>query len=256
MCREEVVPIGEKVFFKRLKESGSRKNVMGNQWETGIWLGHARASNETIMDTSDGVVRAWAVKRMEEGSCWNGEDIKNMRGTPQRPNPNMPGIDVPKQISAEPKNPEGEADDVRPPRCEARPRGAYLKPKDVKEVGYTDDCEGCRRLRTGNMEMRPHTKECREGMEERLRQRDDPRWKRADNSRKWAVASSREPENAELAEPSRTVGEASEETVRDQIPSSSSNDIEHDEEEDKSDQEGKRQKEIQARRRIGENGTR
>ena len=151
--------------------------------------------------------------------------MKNMRGTPQRPNPNMPAIDIPIQISAEPENPEGEADDVRPPRCETRPRGEYLKPKDFKEFGYTDEC---RRLRIGNMGMRPHTKECRERMEERLRQRDDPRWKRADNVRKRAMASSREPENAELEEPNRIVGEASEETVRDQIPSSSSNDIDHD----------------------------
>ena len=62
----EVVPFGDKVMFKRLKVSGEKKQSMESKWEDGLWLGHARASNETLIGTREGVVRSWAVKRKAE----------------------------------------------------------------------------------------------------------------------------------------------------------------------------------------------
>ena len=65
-CKQEVVPFGEKVMYKKLKESGARKQVMESQWEEGIWLGHNRGSNEVLIGTFNGVGRAWAIKRKVE----------------------------------------------------------------------------------------------------------------------------------------------------------------------------------------------
>ena len=55
-CQVDVVPFGECVWFRRLSESGSRKRSMQSKWEDGIWLGHARNSNEALIGTSRGIM--------------------------------------------------------------------------------------------------------------------------------------------------------------------------------------------------------
>ena len=62
-CRIEVVPIGESVWYKMLKESGEKKAMLESDWEDGVWLGHSRISSEVLVGTKQGVVRAWAIKR-------------------------------------------------------------------------------------------------------------------------------------------------------------------------------------------------
>ena len=57
-CKQEVIPFAEKVMYKKLKESGARKQILESQWEEGLWLGHNRTSNEVLIGTSRGVVRA------------------------------------------------------------------------------------------------------------------------------------------------------------------------------------------------------
>ena len=52
-------------------------------WEKGVWLGHTRDSNETVIGTAEGVVRAYAVKRMPEDERWDKVAIEGMRDTPQ-----------------------------------------------------------------------------------------------------------------------------------------------------------------------------
>ena len=88
----EVIPFGETVMYKKLKK---KKNILDTDWEQGLWLGHARTSTEILIGTSEGVVRAWAVRRKIPEERWSGVAIKEMKGTPARPGPNMPGIDIP-----------------------------------------------------------------------------------------------------------------------------------------------------------------
>ena len=90
-CKMEVVPFGEKVMYKRLDDKGDKNNKLESNWEDGIWLGHARRSNEVIIGTKEGAVRAWAVRRRAEGDRWDGELMKQIRGTPQ-PDPNTEGL--------------------------------------------------------------------------------------------------------------------------------------------------------------------
>ena len=51
---------------------------------------------------------------------------------------------------------------------EASARKTYLKTRDFEKHGYTEGCEGCRRMRTGGREVRPHNAQCRQRMEEQL----------------------------------------------------------------------------------------
>ena len=65
-CKQEVIPFAEKVLYKKLKDTGARKQVLESQWEEGLWLGHSRTSNEVLIGTCAGIVRAWAIKRKPE----------------------------------------------------------------------------------------------------------------------------------------------------------------------------------------------
>ena len=64
----------------------------------GIWLGHARNANEVLIGTPHGVVRAYDVRRREEGEQWNGQLIKDTKGSPQQPDPNVPGSKIPVSV--------------------------------------------------------------------------------------------------------------------------------------------------------------
>ena len=95
VCRSEVVPFGEKVLYRQSKRPGERKEAMEVKWREGIWLGHARSSQEVLIGTEEGVVGAWTVRRLIESQRWDKDLLVNMKGTPKRPDPNSTGTDVP-----------------------------------------------------------------------------------------------------------------------------------------------------------------
>ena len=82
-----------KVWYKKAEKQKDR-NKMDIRWERGIWLGHTRDSNETVIGTPEGAIRAYAVKRMPEDERWDKATIEGMHGTPQQPDPSRKGIRV------------------------------------------------------------------------------------------------------------------------------------------------------------------
>ena len=78
VCKTPVVPFGEKVMYKKLKDGG-KKNALDSEWEDGIWLGHARSSNETLIGTSRGVIRAWAWQKEKDGTLRPSKTRKERR---------------------------------------------------------------------------------------------------------------------------------------------------------------------------------
>ena len=209
-CKEEVVPFAELVHYRKLSEDPGR-NKLESPWEEGLWLGHARSSNEALIGTENGVVRAWAVKRRQEEERWDAKRILEMQGTPARPNPQSPGVDVPVHIHLPQESEVPLPGEPPPARVETAPRRTYLKARDFEKHGYTEGCEGCRRLRTGGMGARPHTETCRNRMEERLKEEDDPRWRRAKeklDEAVWEEVQRQDPEAA--AETARMRGDTRE----------------------------------------------
>ena len=58
-------------------------------------------SNESVVGTERGVVKAFAIKRIANKEKWNYEAVKSMPGTLMGPDPNRPGRDrVPIRIEA------------------------------------------------------------------------------------------------------------------------------------------------------------
>ena len=124
---------------------------------------------------------------------WNAENIKNMKGTPQKPNPHAAGTEVP--VSVNIPDAGGPAPQYRLPR-EEKGKRAYLKREDFEEHGYIVNCGGCRRMKTGNMtlRLRPHTIECRSRVEKLLEKEENPRCKRSEASF-WAEVAKGDPSN-------------------------------------------------------------
>ena len=84
-CNIPVARFGEMVWYRELRENKERRDKFSTEWKEGIWLGHSRNSNETLVGTDDGVVRAFAIRGFPEGQRWNGERIKRMQGTLKNP---------------------------------------------------------------------------------------------------------------------------------------------------------------------------
>ena len=60
-CRAPVIRFGETIWFKELKPHAAKRDKFNSDWNKGVWMGQARESQESIIGTGDGVVRAYAV---------------------------------------------------------------------------------------------------------------------------------------------------------------------------------------------------
>ena len=177
-CSLEVIPFGESVHYRRLDVDENR-NKLESRWEDGIWLGHARGSSEVLIGTREGVVRSRAIRRRPEEERWDAVSMLSVTGTPARPNPQMPGHDVPVHIEVPIPDTREVPGEPAPARVETEARRTYLKARDFVKHGWSEGCEGCRRLKAGNMGARPHSEACRRRMEDILEREGDPRWLRA-----------------------------------------------------------------------------
>ena len=168
-CKIPVVPFGETVWYKQVRENKDRKDKFNSEWEEGVWLGHARNSNEAVIGLSDGVVRAYAIKRQDEGNRWQPEKIKGIRGTPSQPDPNKPGLYIPVRVRFDPVLADIPVEQVQ--ETEVRTRRERITKRTLNKYGYTAGCDGCLYKDAGLNESKHHTEACRKRIDE-LRQRD------------------------------------------------------------------------------------
>ena len=59
--KKEMVEFGERVMYYKSGITGTRK--LESRWESGIWLGLRDETNEAIIGTSDGCIKARDVRR-------------------------------------------------------------------------------------------------------------------------------------------------------------------------------------------------
>ena len=149
VCDVPVEKFGEKVWYKELHGKTSEVKKFESLWKEGLWLGHARNSNEVLIGTREGVVRAWAIRKKPSNEQWDRELIKEMKGTPAKPNPNKPGVTIPITISFDSLGDEESVEKMKPARQEAGPRGIYIKEWMLDDFGHTEECPGCLSKRAG-----------------------------------------------------------------------------------------------------------
>ena len=78
-----------------------------------------------------GVVRAYTTERLSPSTQWDINQILDMKGTPQRPDPSKPGLNIPVKIRLEP-DVSRVMPNTRPARKEEGPRDIYLSKEDFK----------------------------------------------------------------------------------------------------------------------------
>ena len=134
-----------------------------------IWLGHARDSNETIVGTADGALRAYVVKRMPEDERWDAEFIRNMQGIPQQPDPSKRGTTIPISFKFESMTTEGETHPVKE-ITESIARRSGITQTELHKYGFTPGCPGCIAKQRGEVAKRGHSEACRKRIEGMMRQ--------------------------------------------------------------------------------------
>ena len=144
-------------------------------------MGAARESNEMVIGTREGVTRCYAVKRMTDEERWNAEEVRELKGTPQKPNPQKVGLHIPTRMPiVDP--PSGVADggaaggteaDIPPepvPVPDPLFRRTPITHKEVEKYGPTPGCVGCQSKTRGEVTRRGHSDRCRRRIEEAMRQ--------------------------------------------------------------------------------------
>ena len=167
---KQIAYFGEKVMY-RILDNAHRVDKHEGRWETGIWLGVIPRTDEDLIGTPLGVVKAAAVKRLGEKSRWDAELIEAVVGYPWQPVPGSPGTHIPIHIHPHdgpaPALEEDVAiavdmpptrdetattetrEDKRARKLEDRPRKMYVTEKLVEQYGPTDGCPGCLRFVLG-----------------------------------------------------------------------------------------------------------
>ena len=162
-CRMPVAVFGERVLYKELRDGKADRGKIDSDWKSGVWLGVRGRTGEHIIGTSDGVVKAWSVRRRPDEEKWDMAEVNAVKGTPARPKPGREDPRIPIRIDLPRRSGAGEE-----PLPGFVPRRVYIKKRDYEEHGYTPGCEGCVRMQDGRGK-RPHNEECVERMMEALK---------------------------------------------------------------------------------------
>ena len=113
------------------------KEKADDRFGEGIYLGITTRSEEYIIGTKDGVLRARSIKRKgNREEQWNVEQFKELRGTPWEPIPGREGIEIKSKIDLPAE--EGMPEPIQEPEDrEIIIRRAGITKADIKEHGQT-----------------------------------------------------------------------------------------------------------------------
>ena len=128
----------------------------------GIWLGVCPRTDEALIGTKDGLVRANTVKRKPLETAFVADELLKVQITPA-------GMKQRAKHGAGDED-DGEQEVVKLVRAEEAPgvKGMKNMKVDFDEIGLTDGCPGCNAIRAGKPSQN-HTKACRRRVENHLR---------------------------------------------------------------------------------------
>ena len=107
---------GEKILYMPLKISTKPVPKMEERFREGIFLGMRMRSDEIIVGTADGVIKARTIRRRPKGEQWSAEEVKNMKGTPSMPVPGVQSDNITSRVGR-----EAEDDEEGRPQVEEEP---------------------------------------------------------------------------------------------------------------------------------------
>ena len=168
-----------------LKVSTKPIQKMEERFREGIFLGMRMRSDETIVGTADGVIKARTIRRRPEGEQWSAEEVKNMKGTPSMSVPGVQSDNITSRVGREAEDEEdrlqveeepNEDGDVqqepvtREKNCareEPMLRMMYVRRSDIVRFKGTLGCSGCKAIEEG-ARPKPHNDRCRERIRQEL----------------------------------------------------------------------------------------
>ena len=155
-----------KVWHRPLKTGKTKKGKIEIQMSEGLWIGHARNSNEALIGTGEGVVRAYDVHRMPEDERWDGMLVTTMKGTPTQPDPKKAGSHIPIRVNVDVEEHDEEVTKVQSKDEEIR--RIPITMAMLRKYGYMEGCDGCKQKRIGMGVGRPHSEQCRQRIMDEL----------------------------------------------------------------------------------------
>ena len=135
-CNMVVLPVGERVLHKQIRASKERKDKFESEDLEGVWLRQNRGSDEVLIGTPLGVVRAFSFRRRDEVSRCSPILAKGMQGLPKQPDPTRPGSSVAIRVQSMDHGDCAEPVVVSVPQQEVKPRRFRIVPN-------TPGCTGC-----------------------------------------------------------------------------------------------------------------
>ena len=134
-------------------------NKLEVRWRDGIFLGVRETTGEYLIGTSDGVVKARALKEKPPSEQYEWKQMEAMVGLPWQPTPKDPTItDVPTVIM----EPSAHVPIPAPPVQDGPvPRQLYINKGMLTKYGYTGGCPGCDAARAGKRAV-AHNQICRD----------------------------------------------------------------------------------------------
>ena len=143
---------------------------------------HCRSSPEILIGTPEGIIKAYAIRRLSEVDQWDGAFIRTIRGSPEQWQ--LDSGSEPQMVEIEDAELPG-GGEVPAPRVGSRAgekRSMYLSRRDFERHGHTAGCPGCVDIASGRVGpvgcLAPHTQACRKRMEAAIKVSDPERWAR------------------------------------------------------------------------------
>ena len=190
--KRPVAIFGEKVPCLPLKNERLRMSKGDAKLREGICLAVKSRSDEAIIGTDQGAVKARTIRRLPKEQRWDAEAINRLRGSPRRPVPGVESDHLPTDtaVSLPPGAGEDEetaatrkTGDIRrnPPRVEEEPRRMYVRKAYIDKYRRTPGCPRCDAI--GSKNPPAHDQTCRDRVTSELekddegREREDRRWR-------------------------------------------------------------------------------
>ena len=130
---------------------------VGARWADAVFLGYDRSSNNYLLHTPEGIVKARSMKRLPLPNRWSHETLPSIKSTPWSEQQRAtPGVRF-QEPAAEPDEPV----EPGPPVLVRRFRNNVV---DLREHGFTDGCQQCSQIqRYGKARAGlQHTQVCRD----------------------------------------------------------------------------------------------
>ena len=175
-----MVKFGECVHYIPMKTAAKKEQQgkLEDRMKTGIFLGLRLRSDEVIIGTDEGVIKARTIRRRPPGEQWDRDLVLKMKGTPKRPDPKVDTFNIRASLATSSEGVQNEEHEqfntskapipVEPvpnvPR-EEQIRKMYITKKEVEKYGPTTRCPGCNTRGHGN---RTHNQECRDRMKKAM----------------------------------------------------------------------------------------